>query len=99
MSLQERGAIPGSPDDLAHRAGLSARALKALADADALARLSGHRHQSRWTTLGIERLPGMLAGASAEGALMQLPAPRETQDIIADYHSVGLTLGGIRWKC
>jgi error-prone DNA polymerase len=81
-----------SLDDLTHRASLNSRALKSLADADALSQLSGHRHQSRWTALGIERLPGLLAGTSAKETPLPLPVPREGQDIIADYRSVGLTL-------
>ena len=80
-------------DDLVHRAQLDARERRLLADADALRSLSGHRHQARWAALGIERLPGMLAGhAAKEAQLDLLPAPREGADIVADYASTGLTL-------
>lgn len=79
--------------DLVHRAQLNARDRKALADADALRSLAGHRHQARWAALGTERLPGMLAGhAAKESQLDLLRAPREGEDVVADYVSTGLTL-------
>ncbi|MDB5978346.1 MAG: hypothetical protein JWR07_5106 [Nevskia sp.] len=83
----------GSVDDLAHRAGLNRRSLNLLARAGALRTISGHRRQARWGALGVERLPGMLAGASAGEDAIDLTAPTEAQDIIADYRSLGLTLG------
>ncbi|MGQ0621147.1 MAG: error-prone DNA polymerase [Panacagrimonas sp.] len=80
-------------DDLVHRAQLTARDRNVLADADALRSLTGHRHQARWAALGTERLPGMLAGHSAkESQLELLRAPREGEDIVADYASTGLSL-------
>jgi len=82
-----------SVDDLFLRSGLSRKSLNALARAGALASLSGHRHEARWATLGIERLPGFLAGTSAAEARPALAAPSEGQDIVADYRSTGLTLG------
>src|SRR5436853_682274 len=42
--------------DLAHRAKLDRRDLAALADADALIALSGHRHEAVWEVAGVERL-------------------------------------------
>ena len=50
--------------DLAHRAKLERRDLTALADADALIALSGHRHDAVWEVAGVERLPEILAGAA-----------------------------------
>ncbi|MGQ0501949.1 MAG: error-prone DNA polymerase [Panacagrimonas sp.] len=80
-------------DDLVHRAQLDARDRRLLAGADALRTLCGHRHQARWSALGSERLPGMLAGHSArEAQLDLLRAPREGEDIVADYASTGLSL-------
>jgi len=79
-------------DDLAHRAGLSRRALDALARGDALRSLHGHRHRARWAAAGVERLPGFLQGRSATEKEMPLPAPGEAADIVADYRSAGLTL-------
>ncbi|WP_420467511.1 error-prone DNA polymerase [Panacagrimonas sp.] len=80
-------------DDLVHRAGLDARDRRLLADADALRALSGHRHQARWSALGVERLPGILAGhAAREAQLDLLTAPGEGQDVLDDYASTGLSL-------
>jgi error-prone DNA polymerase len=91
--MQARRERPfSSVDDLAHRLKLPRKALDALASADALASLGGHRHRARWATLGHERLPGMLAGHSAAEDAVALQAPTEGQDIVADYRSTGLTL-------
>jgi error-prone DNA polymerase len=80
-------------EDLVHRARLDARDRRVLADADALRGLTGHRHQARWSALGAERLPGMLAGhAAREAPLDLLSAPREADDILDDYASTGLSL-------
>jgi error-prone DNA polymerase len=78
--------------DLAHRASLDKRDLAALADADALASLAGHRHEAVWDVTGIERLPALLAGSAFDEARPALPAPTEGQDIVADYRRLGLTL-------
>ncbi len=91
--MQARQERPfSSVDDLAHRLKLPRKSLDALARADALATLGGHRHRARWATLGNERLPGMLAGHSAAEDAVELHAPTEGQDIVADYRSTGLTL-------
>ncbi len=79
-------------EDLAHRGGLNRRAMQALAQADALRGLAGHRHAAQWSAIGVEQLPGALAGASRREARLALPEPTEGDDIVADYRSVGLTL-------
>jgi error-prone DNA polymerase len=81
-----------SVSDLAHRANLGKRDLAALADADALASLAGHRHGAVWDVAGIERLPALLAGTEFDEAQPALPVPTEGQDIVADYRRLGLTL-------
>jgi error-prone DNA polymerase len=79
--------------DLAERAALERRDLEALAAADALAGLAGHRHGAVWQVSGVERpLPLLPATAAAEEGVPLLRAPREGQDIVADYASTGLTL-------
>lgn len=80
-------------DDLAHRAGVSRRGLQLLARAGALQGLTGHRRQALWSAIGVERLPGVLAGRSAKERPLELPRPSETDELIADYRSLGLTLG------
>ncbi len=79
--------------DLAERGGLDRRDLEALAAADALAGLSGHRHRAVWQVSGVERaLPLLPASTVREEGIPLLRAPREGQDIVADYGSTGLTL-------
>ena len=79
-------------DDLARRARLSRRELDALAQADALRTLAGHRHSARWAALAHELAPALLADAPRPDAAVTLAAPREGQDILADYQSTGLSL-------
>jgi error-prone DNA polymerase len=79
--------------DLAERGELDRRDLTALAAADALAGLAGHRHRAVWQVSGVERALPLLPAATAQGeGIPLLRAPREGQDIVADYGSTGLTL-------
>ena len=79
--------------DMAERATLDRRDLEALAAADALSQLSGHRHRAVWQVTGVERaLPLLPAETAIAEGIPMLRAPREGQDIVADYGSVGLTL-------
>jgi error-prone DNA polymerase len=81
------------PADLAERATLDRRDLEALAAADALAGLAGHRHRAFWQVSGVEaRLPLLPAETAVPEGIPLLRAPREGHDIVADYHSLGLTL-------
>jgi error-prone DNA polymerase len=80
-------------EDLAHRVNLPKRSMELLARAGALATLAGHRRVAHWGALGIERLPGALAGNSARERPLTLAAPSEGEDIVADYRGMGLTLG------
>jgi len=82
-----------SIDELSARAQLSRRALQALAAAGALSALSEHRHEAHWRALGVERLPGLIAGLSAREAPAALPEPTESQNVFADYRHLGLTIG------
>jgi error-prone DNA polymerase len=79
--------------DLAERAALDRRDLEALAAADALSVLAGHRHRAVWQVSGVERaLPLLPAATAAQEGMPLLRAPREGQEIVADYFSTGLTL-------
>ena len=78
--------------DLAHRATLDRRDLRCLAEADALAALSGHRHGAAWAVAGVERLPPLLAGSTFAEVDPDLPPPTEGEDIVADYRTLSLTL-------
>ncbi len=80
-------------DELAARAQLPARSVRLLAAAGALRAFSEHRHEAAWRSLGVERLPGLMAGHSAVEPPVTLPAPDEGQEILADYRHLGLTSG------
>jgi len=85
------GRPHGSAAGLARRAELNAKELKALAAAGALQSLAGHRRNARWISSGIEKHPPMDIHP-AEGGL-DLPLPSEGEEIVADYASLGFTLG------
>ncbi|MBI1284752.1 MAG: DNA polymerase III subunit alpha [Thiobacillus sp.] len=81
-----------SVDDLAARGGLDPRDLKCLAAAGALARLAGHRRQAYWDVAGIERATPLAIGHVKEPQPELFPLT-EGQDLVADYASLGLSLG------
>ena len=83
--------------NLRQRAQLDKRDMEALADADALASLSGHRHQSQWQIMALEQARPLLrdeqcAPASYFDDGVQLPAPGVAEEVLADYRATGLTL-------
>jgi error-prone DNA polymerase len=80
-----------SVTDLARRAKLNRADLTALAQADALRPLAGHRHRSAWRTMGIET-PWALGETPTTEAEPLLRTPTEGNDIASDYNSTGLTL-------
>jgi error-prone DNA polymerase len=80
-------------DELGARAALKRPALEQLARSGALQGLAGHRRAAQWSVLGIETLPGALAGASAREEPPALTPPTEGESIALDYRSLGLTLG------
>jgi error-prone DNA polymerase len=82
-----------SIDDVVRRAQLSRSEMETLAQAGALADLAPHRRAAHWLAAGTERLPPLLAHASAQENLPELCPPSEGQELIADYASTGLTLG------
>lgn len=79
-------------DDLARRASLDQHELGALARANALLPLSGHRRQAKWEVAGMRPAPALLRDAPIVEALLILPQASEGQEIVADYASLGLTL-------
>jgi len=74
-----------------HSLGLNRKDLRSLASADALQSLVGHRRLAHWAAAGAARRAPLDAPAAER--LPQLAAPREGEDIVADYASLGLTLG------
>ena len=99
LVVARREGAFSSVQELAERAALDRGDLEALAAAGAFAALSGNRHLAFWEVAGTERIPargvlelGARTGPSAEGQPL-LPAPTEGERTVADYASVGLTLG------
>jgi error-prone DNA polymerase len=82
-----------SVEDLARRAGLNRRDLRLLASAGALRSLSDHRRLAHWEVAGVERATPVLADAPIAEPLPQLAPPTEGEELVADYASLGLTLG------
>jgi error-prone DNA polymerase len=81
-----------STEDLALRAALDAGDLKALASADALISLSGHRRQQVWDASALHRAPRLLREAAVNEQPLQLPVAPEGEEVRFDYASLGLTL-------
>lgn len=80
--------------DLGRRARLDARAQALLADAGALRQLAGDRHRARWEVAGVQQQLGLFAGLpSQDEPSVCLPKPSVSDDLHADYQSVGTTLG------
>jgi error-prone DNA polymerase len=81
-----------STEDLALRCALDAGDLKALASADALKSLSGHRRQQVWEAAALQPAPGLLRAVPVAEAALQLPPASEGEEVIFDYAALGLTL-------
>jgi error-prone DNA polymerase len=79
-------------EDLALRAQLDLKDLQALAAADALQSLAGHRRQQVWEAAAQQKAPGMLRDAPVHEQPLALPAAREGEEIFFDYASMGFTL-------
>jgi len=92
VAARARGAFE-SVEALARRAGLDRRDLHCLAAGGALAGLAGHRRQAHWAAAGGPWPSGVLKEAVVREAPLRLPPPAEGEDIVADYASLGLTLG------
>ncbi len=91
--VQARAAAPFTgTEDLALRAQLSQQDLQALAAADALASLSGHRRQQMWEAAAQHSAPPLLRDVPVHEAPLQLPAAPEGEEILFDYAATGLTL-------
>jgi len=79
--------------DLARRAQLNRKDLQILAEANALASLAGNRREAVWQSVAAVPDKDMLAVAAVSDETPELGSPSEAQDVVADYRSVGLTLG------
>jgi error-prone DNA polymerase len=86
-----RRIAQGRPYASIHSLGLNRKDLRGLASAGALQSLAGHRRLAHWAAAGAARRAPLDSPAAER--LPQRPAPREGEDIVADYASLGLTLG------
>ncbi|MEP5763377.1 MAG: error-prone DNA polymerase [Halieaceae bacterium] len=84
-------------NDLRQRAALDRRDMEALADADTLAALSGHRHQAQWQIMALEEQRPLLEDENYRQAAyfndnVALRGPAVAEEVLADYRSTGLSL-------
>ncbi|MDI1239192.1 MAG: error-prone DNA polymerase [Polaromonas sp.] len=90
---QARAQAPfTSTEDLVSRAQLGTREINALAAADALLPLAGHRRQQVWEAAAIKSAPGLLKAVPVHETPLQLADTPEGENILFDYQSTGLTL-------
>lgn len=81
-------------EDLCLRAGLDARARAHLADAGALRALASDRHQARWQVAAVQpQLPLFADMQALPESPVELPVPSVAEDLMADYQTLGTTLG------
>ena len=81
-----------SVEDLCARAQLGTLDVNALAAADALAPLAGHRRQQVWQAAAIKPQPLLLKAVPIIEPLLNLPDTPEGENILFDYRATGLTL-------
>jgi error-prone DNA polymerase len=95
VAARRAGGPFADAEDLARRAALDAHALGVLAAANALRTLAPHRHQAAWAVAGVDTRPTAMLRATRtrEADTPALLPPGEAEDMLADYRSVGLTLG------
>ncbi|MGQ2981167.1 MAG: helix-hairpin-helix domain-containing protein, partial [Polaromonas sp.] len=91
--VQARQEAPfTSTEDLVSRARLGTLEINALAAADALLALAGHRRQQVWEAAAIKSAPGLLKAVPIHEAPLLLADTPEGENILFDYKSTGLTL-------
>jgi len=91
--MEARARAPfADVDDLARRAALTRRDLEALAAANALASIAGHRREAWWAVTAQHAVPALLRDASIAETPLALPHASEGAEIVADYASLRLTL-------
>ena len=81
--------------DLLQRAALDRRDGQALAAGGALSALAGHRHRTRWEAAAFSPPPPLFLHDACPGREppAALPVPTPGQGMVADYASLGFTLG------
>jgi error-prone DNA polymerase len=91
--VEARGTKPYTDiHDLTHRAKLDRSDLEALAAADALASISGHRRRAVWDVIGVEKPIALAPDTATPETAADLAAPSEGEDLMQDYVALSLTL-------
>jgi len=91
--LQERQLKPFEDvQDLASRTEMNKKELQALAAADALNNLAGHRHKAYWQVSGVEKKLPLFQSPRFQEPEVLLRKPTEGENVIADYANTGLSL-------
>jgi len=78
--------------DLAERAGLDRKQIRALAEGGALKGLAGHRHRARWEALASRRQGDLLSNTTIAEPRTPIKPPRAEDNLLDDYASLGLSL-------
>jgi error-prone DNA polymerase len=86
-----RRVAAGRPYRSIFELNLNRKDLRSLAAAGALQSLAGHRRLAHWAAAGAQRRAPLDAPAAER--MPELAPPREGEEIVADYASLGLTLG------
>ena len=81
-----------STEDLVSRAKFGTLEINALAAADAMLALAGHRRQQVWEASAIKLAPGLLKNVPTHEAPLALADTPEGENILFDYKATGLTL-------
>jgi len=92
MQARAQGGF-ASVEELMHRARLDRHELKCLAASNALVGIAGHRRLAYWHVAGVDTAQHLLCEAPIHETDPQLRAPSEGDGLVADYRSLGLTLG------
>ncbi|MHB8668025.1 MAG: error-prone DNA polymerase [Burkholderiales bacterium] len=82
-----------SVEELMRRAQLDRHELRCLAASGALESIAGHRRHAYWQVAGADSAPHLLSEAPIHETDPQLSAPSEGDGLVADYRSLGFTLG------
>lgn len=91
--VQARQIKPfNSVEDLVQRARLDQKDTLALADANALHSLAGHRRQAMWHSAGQRLEHGLLSQTRINEEAVALKPATELEDMLADYRATGASL-------
>lgn len=77
-----------------HQMGLSSNDLQALASANALQIIAGHRYQTRWDLMNTQHSLPLFSEPTVNAlkAPVTIDAPSVAEDLVEDYHSLSLSL-------